>query len=181
MAEHVLALVRLAAPPGRDARQHEVLVEEIAAQAGQEAQERIALDETRAERVTDHDFARARRLEEAGYADYRVRAQLQGIAELRADPAHDEVDGPQAFDRFQIHAVVANGEIGAFDDAETQIAREGRVLEIVLRRLARREEHGRGRIAFAETQESLRERPEEARQASHVAFRENLGQGLRRD
>ena len=180
MREHVVALARLAAPPGRDARNREILVEEVAAQARQEAQESVALDEPRAERVADRDLARASGLQEPGHADERVRAQLERIAELGADPAHDQVDGLQALDGLQIHAVVADREVRALDDAEPEIAREVRVLEIVLRRLARRQEHGERRVAVREAQEPLRERAEEAREPAHVALREHLGQALRR-
>ncbi len=180
MLEHVVALARLAAPPGRDARDRELLVEEVAAQARQEAQERVALDEARAERVADHDLARARGLQEARHADHRVRAQLERIAELGADPAHDEIDRLEALDGLQIHAVVADREVRALDDAEAEIAREVRVLEVILRFLPRRQEHRERRIAVAEAQEALRERAEKAREPAHVALREHLGQGLRR-
>ena len=76
MLEHVLALARLAAPPRRDARKREILVEEIAAQARQEAQERVALDETGAKCVADHDLARARGLQESRHADHGVGSKL---------------------------------------------------------------------------------------------------------
>ena len=81
---------------------------------------------------------------------------------------------------FKKHAVVADREVGAFDDAEAEIAREVRVLEVGPRLLPRRQKHRERRIAVAEAQESLRERAEEAREPAHVALREDLRQGLRR-
>jgi hypothetical protein len=56
----VLALACLAAPPSRDARDRELVVEEEPAQGRQKAQQRVALDETGAERIGDRDRAGAR-------------------------------------------------------------------------------------------------------------------------
>ena len=75
-------------------------LEEEAAQARQEAQERVALDETAAERVADRHLAGARRLQQSRHADERIRAQLERIAQLGADAAHDQVDGLQALRPF---------------------------------------------------------------------------------
>src|SRR5262245_61116273 len=128
MVEDIAALALLTAPPGSEARHRELLVEEVLAEARQEAQERVALDEPGAERVADGDLAGARRLHEAGHADQRVRAQLERIAEIGIDAPHDEVDRLEPLDGLQVDAVVAHGEIGAFDDAEAQVTREISVL-----------------------------------------------------
>ena len=95
VTQHVLALARLAAPPGRDARNRKLLVEVEPAQARQEAQESVALDEAAAERIADRHLAGARRLQQPRHPDERIRAQLERIAELGADSAHDQVDGLQ--------------------------------------------------------------------------------------
>ena len=177
--EHVAALALLAAPPRREARHRELLVEEVLAQARQEAQERVALDEAGAERIADRDRAGARRLQQPRHADQRVRAQLERIAKLGVDAAHDEVDALEPLDGLQVDAVVAHGEVRAFDEAEAQVAREIRVLEIVLLRRARRQEHGLRLVAWRQAQEPLGERAEEAREPAHVALREQLRQALR--
>src|SRR5690349_2457756 len=162
MVEYVAPLALLTAPPGRKARHRELLVEEVLAQGRKEAQERVALDEARPERVTDRDLACACRLHEAWHTDERVRAQLQGIAKIGVDAPHDEIDGLEALDGLQIDAVVAHGEIRAFDHAEAQVTREVSVLEIVLLRRTRRKKHGLRLVARGQAQESLGERAEEA-------------------
>ena len=168
--QHVVAFLFLAAPPRCDARHREVFVQEEAREARQEAQESVALDEAAAERVADRHAAGACGLEQARHAEQRVGAQLERIAELGADAPHDEVDGLQSLDGLHEHAVVANGQVRAFDDAEAEIPREIRVLEVGLLRGARRQEYGLRLIAARQRQESLAERAEEAREPAHVAL-----------
>src|SRR5262245_14775644 len=179
MVEDVATLALLTAPPGGQARHRELLVEEVLAEARQEAQERVALDEPRAERVADRDLAGACGLHEARHANERVRAQLERIAEIGVDAPHDEVDGLEPLDGLQVDAVVAHGEIGALDDAEAEVAREISVLEIVLLRRPRREEDRLRLVTRRQAQEPLGERAEEAREAPDVALREQLRQALR--
>ena len=180
VVQHVFALTLLSAPPGRDARNLELLAEEELAQGRQEAQQRVALHEAAAERIGDRDPARARGLQKPGDADHRVGAQLERIAHLRADAAHDQVDGLQALDRLQVDAVVTHGEIGALDDAEPEIARKVSVLEVVLLRGPGRQIHRERLIAARQAQEVLGKRTEEAREPAHVALREQLRKALRR-
>src|SRR6188474_1332633 len=98
MVEDVLALALLAAPPSGQARHRELLVEEALAQARQEAQERVALHEPRAERIADRHLAGACGLHEPRHADQRIRAQLERIAKIGIDAPHDEVDALQTLD-----------------------------------------------------------------------------------
>ena len=74
----------------------QLLAEQVAAEAGQEGQQRRRLDQAAAERVGDRDVAGAHRLHEARHAEQRVGAQLERIAEVVVEAAQDDVDRLEA-------------------------------------------------------------------------------------
>ena len=69
--QHALALVGLAAPPGRDVGHDEVFADQPAREARQEAEQGARFDEAGARHVLDRDAAGADRLEQARHADAR--------------------------------------------------------------------------------------------------------------
>ena len=97
-----------------------------------------------AERVGDDDVAGADGIDQAGDAEQRVAAQLERIAEAVVEPAEDDVDRLQAFERLDEDAAIAHGQVAAFDQREAEIAREVRMLEVRLVVRSRRQQHDLG-------------------------------------
>ena len=182
LREHVREHARLAAPPGLDARQRELLAEQRAAHARQERHERRRLHDARAERVRDGDVALAHGLQQPGHAQRRVGAQLERVAEVVVEPAQDDVDAVQAAQRLQVDAALAHGEVGALDEHVPEVLREERLLEVRRVVRPRRQQHD------ARVVSGRRERRERAplllkirREPLDVTLAELVGQQARHD
>ena len=91
---------------------------------------------------------RTPRFDQPGHAERRIGAQLERIAVVIVEPAQDRVDAPQPGDRLEEHAIVAHGQVGAFDEREPQLLGQVRVLEVGLVEGARRQQHRVRRFAF---------------------------------
>src|SRR5262249_20120091 len=79
--DDVLEVRGLAAPPGPHGREHQLLAEQLAAEAREKGDHRRRLHDAGAERVCDRGIAGARRLDEPGDAEQGIAAQLERIAE----------------------------------------------------------------------------------------------------
>ena len=95
MLDDVVAIGRLAAPPGRRRRKPQLLAEQIAAERWQKRKERGRLDHARAERVGDDDVAGADGIDQPGDAEEGVAAQLERIAEAVVEAPEDHVDAAE--------------------------------------------------------------------------------------
>jgi hypothetical protein len=89
VVEDVLPRRGLAAPPGGDARQPQVLAQDGPAEGLQEREEGRAFQGGPAELVRDRDAAPMGRVHEPGHAEDGAGVQLQGIAEAGVHPADD--------------------------------------------------------------------------------------------
>jgi hypothetical protein len=100
MIDHVVHLLLLAAPPRRHRGHLQVFSQQVATQAGEESHEDGRFHQSGTERIGDGDIAGAGRLDESGSAEIRIGAQLERIAKRIVDPAQNDVDRLQTFQRF---------------------------------------------------------------------------------
>ena len=80
--QHLLAGSLLTAPPGRDMRHLQIFVEEAAAQAWQEAEQRPRLEHARARHVGDDHTVLAQHVDQPGDAEMRGGIQLQRVEKI---------------------------------------------------------------------------------------------------
>ncbi len=155
----------------------ERLAEQLLTDGRQDARQRRRLEDACAERVRDEHASRAPRLHEARNAERRVGAQLEWIAVVVVQAAQNRVDLPKTGDRLEEDAIVAHGEIGAFDQRESQILRQIRLLEIrlVVRSWRQQRDMRPSLIARRVRREHLTERVEERRQTLHL----HVAKGIR--
>ena len=174
---------RLAQPPGGDRGQLQRLAEQLAAQAGQIAEQCARLEHARAERVGEQHVAAARAVGQTGNAEGRVGAQLERIAVVVVLATHDRVHALQAGDRLEPDTVVAHREVAAFDQREAEIAREQRVLEVGLVVRPGREQDDPRRPVAARRPVAQRgaQGVEERRQVLHRQLAEHLREDARDD
>ena len=173
--------LRLAAPPRRDRRDLQLLVQQELAQSRQERGIGGRFGQARTEGVGDGDLARAHRLHQAGNAQHRIAAQFERIAEVIVLAAHDNVDGKQPAQGFQKHAVIAHGEVAAFDQRVAEVSRQEGVFEISLVIRTRRQQHNARILALLGHQpfQRIAVALEEIREPADVRLAEYVGQHAR--
>ena len=145
----------IAEPPGRDIRQRQFAAEHRRRERRQEAQHGARFDHAGAERIGDHHGAVADRLHQTGHAQPRAGAQLQRIGEIGIETAQQHLGALQARHGADEDAVVADGQVFAFDQKKAEIAREIGVLEIGFVQRPRRQ-HADRRIVVAVERRQLR-------------------------
>ena len=162
----------IAAPPGLDRRQLQILAQEAPAQARQKWDHGGRLQHAAAERVRDGDVAAANRIQQTRNAQRRIGTQLQGIAEIIVQAPQDDVDTVQAAQRLQIHAAVAHRQIAPIDQLVTEVLRQERLLEVGGVVGAGAEQHDARIVAIVGRQrrQGLAHRSEEQRQPLDVAL-----------
>ena len=177
--QHGVALARLAAPPGRDVRQDQVLAGDLARDRRQEAHQRPRLDDAGAEAVGDMDIALAHRLDQAGDAESGLRVQFERVGEVAVDAPPDHVGALEAGDGAHMHPALAHQEVAALDQQEAEIAGKIGLLEVAL------VERSRGQQADARLDPlGARHQPgpealEEGRQPLDVHAAEHVREGAR--
>ena len=134
------ALAWLAAPPGRDVRQDQLLAEDLPRQPRHEAHQRPRLDHAGAEPVGDDDVLAPDSLDQPGHAQRRGGVELERVGEIAVDAPPDDVRTLEAGDGAHMHQPVAHDEVAALDQQEAEIAGEIGLLEIALVHLARRQQ-----------------------------------------
>jgi hypothetical protein len=159
--EDALEFALLAAPPGGDGADEEVFAEEFAADAGEEGVEGGGFDEAGAEAVDEGDAAGAPSFGEAGDAEFAVAAHFEGVGVDVVDVTEDDVDAFEAFEGFEPEAAVADGEVGAFDEGEAEVAGFEGVLEVGFVAGARGEHEDAGVTATCEGGEAAEGFPHE--------------------
>ena len=183
MLEHVRELPGLSTPPGGDRRQLQLLAEQVAAQTRQERQDGGRLDHPRAERVGNGYVAGPCRLDQAGDAERRIAAQLERVAEAVVEPAEDDVDRLQAFQRLDEDPAITHRQVAAFDQGEAQIAREVRMLEVRFVVRPGRQQHDPGLVSRLRRHrpERVALSAEERRQPVNLTIAERFGQAAQQD
>ncbi len=174
------ALVLLAAPPGRDIGQAQILAHQLAAEFRHEAHHRGGFEHARAERIGERHPALADGLDEAGDAKARLPVEFERIGEIAVDAPPDHIGALQPGDGAHMHLALAHGEIAALDQNEAEIAGEIGLFEIGFVERAGRPQADARIGAIGERGEAGAERLEEGRQPLdvHVAVkrRERAGQ-----
>ena len=120
----------LAAPPGGQRRQLEILAQQLPAQQRQERRQAGILDDGAAQSIGENDMAAARRLQQAGNAQQGIAAQFQRIAVGVHHPPQDDVHRPQPAQGFQPDPAVAHHQILALDQTERQVVGQIGMFEI---------------------------------------------------
>ena len=96
--------------------------------------------------ATQH-VPRAPRLHEARDPERRIGPQLERIAVVVVEAAEDRVDGPEAGDGLEEHAIVAHRQVAALDERKAELPGEVGVLEVGLVVRSGREHHDVRRAA----------------------------------
>ena len=176
--EHPAQPGRVAAPVGLDRRQEQVLVEQGAAQLGEEREQGRVLDHAAAQGVDHRHVADAAGLEQAGHAQVGVGAELQRVAPGGVDPTEDHVHRFEAAEGAHPDPAVSHPEVGALHERVAEVAGQVAVLE---RRLAAGAggEHHDARRAVGVGRHPLEggpQLPEERGQADHVGVAVEVGE-----
>ena len=97
-----------------------------------------AFKPTRARHVGHDHAAASNGLQQTGDTQMRIFTQFKRIQPLVVGSADQTVNGFQPVDCFQEHLVVANGQVVALHQRDTQITRKVGVLKIGFVKRARR-------------------------------------------
>ncbi|MGZ2485328.1 hypothetical protein ACVITL_003851 [Rhizobium pisi] len=128
----MLALFLLAAPPGGDRGQLQILAQKMPTDGRHEGEKRPGFENAGAERIDDGDAFGAQRFDEAWRADMRILVQLQRIGEGRIETAPEHADRLEASDRAHHDAALDDGEILALKQHEAEITGDVSVLVVGL-------------------------------------------------
>ena len=158
------AAAGIAEPPCREVGNRQVLPEHRRRQRRQEAEHRARFDHAGAERIGDRHRAVAHRLHQAGHAQPRPRAQFERVGEIGVEPAQQHFGALEAGHRADEDAVLADGEVLAFDQKKAEIAREIGVLEIGFVQRSRRQHADAGVVLAVERRQLRLKGLEERRQ-----------------
>ena len=149
----------------------------MAADGGQEAQQRARFQRRRARCVGQQQVARAQHLQQAGHAQAGVRAQLQRVQPLVVHALDQRVHRLQALECLEVEALVAHRQVVALDQGQAQVARQVGVLEVGFVVGAGREQ-GDARVLTLGRQrlDAVHQRPVAGSQALHLHAGKGLGE-----
>ena len=116
----------VAAPPGRDRGDLQLLAQQVAADAGEIGQQRGRLDQAAPQRIGHRHVPRTHRLDQPRDAQERVAAQLQRIAIRVVQPAEDDVDRLEPAEQLEVDPVVADRQVAPFDQRDSPGIGRGR-------------------------------------------------------
>lgn len=145
------------------------------AEAGQEGHEGRRFDQSTAEGIGDDDVALADGFDEAGDAEQGVTAEFEGVAVGIVLAADDEVDGFEAGERFEVDAIIADGEVSTFDEGQAPEARQVGVFEVGFVVRAGGEDDGAA-FAGGQGEQAIAPILEEAAELADGAVVENVGE-----
>ena len=128
----MIALARLAAPPGGDIGKDQVLAQHGPGQLRQEGGERARFDDARARPIADHQPAARAGVKEVGDADPRLAVKGERIKKAAVHPAPQAIDALQPLDGADEQAPIGDDEVVAFHQHEAEIAGEMRLFGIAL-------------------------------------------------
>jgi len=117
-------------------------------------------------------------LNEPGDAEGGIGAKFEGVAEFIILPAENDIDLLESAEGFQKDAIVADGEVAAFDEGVSKIAREVGVFKIGFVVGAGGEENDAGIVLVlrGEGFEGIAHGAEEGGDALDAAIAENVGE-----
>ncbi len=128
----------------------------------------------------DDDAACAHGAQQARNAERRVAAQLYRIAEVIIEAAKNRVHTAQSTERLQVNRLAAHGEVRAFGERQSKLAREIGMLEVGLVERAWSQQNGQRflvRLADAGKQ-ALAQAAEESAHPAHAEITNRIGQHL---
>ena len=128
--QHVLQRCRFTTPPAGDGGQLQRLPQQITRQSGHEAQQRIRFEKSRAGCVGHQHMAAAHGLQQAGHAQGGVGTQLQRVQPVVIDAFQEPVHWLQPLQGLEVQLFIANCQVIALHQTQTQIACQISVLEI---------------------------------------------------
>ena len=126
----MLALGTLAAPPGGDRGQFQLLAEQVSRDGGRESEERAGFQDAGAQGVDERDGAGPQCLDHAGRADVGGLVELEGIGIGGVQAAPEHAERLQAGDRAHHQLPVDHRQILALQKHEAEVAGDIGVLEI---------------------------------------------------
>ena len=176
----MVALGRLAAPPGRDVGQKQLLVAQRAGDLRHEGQKRAGFQNAGAERVDQRDVAAPHGADHAGRAEARGGVEFERVGEGRVEAAPEHVDRREPRDRADHDAAVLDREVLAFEQHEAEIAGDPGVLVIGVVHQAGREDADAAVAVGAQALERVAEGAEEAGEAVDAGLGEEVGENPRR-
>ncbi len=179
--QHILERFGLAAPPGCGHGQLQILAQHSSAKAGEKWHEGRRFDQAAAQRVRNGHVACAHRFHQSGHSEVGIGAQFDGIAEAVVHAAQNYVHLLQAFESLQKNAAVANGEVAALNQRESQITREVGMLEISFVEGPGRQQHDARIVASLgrKADEIISKGTEKRREAFDLKFAEQIRKRLR--
>ena len=136
----MIALARLAAPPGRDVGQDQVGPQHRLRQLRQEGGEGARFDHARPRPIADHQAATRAGIVQVGHADARLAVERQRIEEAAVHPAPQAVDALQPLNGAYEQAAIRHDQVVAFYQQQAEIAGKMGLLGIALVEAARRQQ-----------------------------------------
>ncbi|MNX57720.1 hypothetical protein D3C86_885430 [compost metagenome] len=115
---------RFTAPPGRNGRQDQFFTKQELIDLRQEAQQPWRLQHTAAKGIGHQHPPLPHGFQQARHAKGRIGAQLQRVAEVVVEPAHDRVNPAQAAQGLQVDRGIAHRQVAALHQRITELARQ---------------------------------------------------------
>ncbi len=130
MIEDVGQVFRLPAPPRRHVLQDGLLAEKEFHDLRHVAVDRLVVGDTGADRIGERQVAGLVDCHQAGHAQRRIRTEGQWIEEVVVDPPVDDVDALEPFGGAHIGDLAFNDHVATFNQLDTELVGEERVLVI---------------------------------------------------
>ncbi|MNX66757.1 hypothetical protein D3C86_978590 [compost metagenome] len=170
---------RFAAPPGGDGRQDQFFAEQELIDLRQETQQTRRLQHTAAEGVGHQHPPLPHSLKQARHAEGGVGSQLQRIAEVIVEPAHDRVDPTQATQGLQVDRGIAHRQVAALHQRITELASQIQMFKIAFVETPWCQQHHQRRVPATRglTGQGFLQGAEEPGQVLHFQIAVQLGKG----
>lgn len=139
--QDVRQFLRLATLPGRHVVQQRVFAEVEADHVRHVGIDRLVVGHPGTDRVGQHQVAGPVGGQQAGHAEQRIRVERQRVEEGVVDPSVDHVHRLRSGRRAHVDPLVADEQIGAFDQFHAHLAGEEGVFEVGAVETSRRQYH----------------------------------------
>jgi len=168
---------RFATPPGGQRGHGQWLTQQVLGNGREKTQHRAGFKWRRAWCVGQQQVARPHRLHQPGHAQGGVGPQLQRVEPLVVQPFDEHVHRLQPMQGFEVQALVAHGEVVAFDQVQAQVARQVGVFKVRFVVGAGGEQGDACFVAFgAQPHQALHQRLVAGRQALYPHVGKRLGE-----
>ncbi len=168
----------LPAPPCGDVGKRKVLAIQVAADAGQEGEQRPHLQYPGTDGVDDGGAAAAHGVDEARRADARIVLQFERVHEGRVETSPQHAERPRTIDGAHHDLAAGDREVLALEQQQAEIAGDIGVLEIGLGVLAGGEHRDAFRIV-GKLEQSVAEIAEKAGEPVNVHGALDFGERAR--